>query len=104
MTGVFTQRDGTCTSAATDKPAPCCYTDANGSSCHCQRARVAEAALATAHADALREAANKSVIAAAIYDPGATQGYKGDRTLTEWQADAVVYTILDLIPQEKPHE
>jgi hypothetical protein len=63
-----------------------------------------EAALATARADALREAANKAVITAAIYDPGSTQGYKGDRTLTEWQADAVVYAILDLIPQEKPHE
>jgi hypothetical protein len=65
----------------------------------------AEAALATARADALRESANKAVIAAAIYDPGSTQGYKGDRTLTEWQADAVVHTILALIPQqEKPHE
>ena len=40
--------------------APCCYTDANGSSCHCQRAKVAEAALATARADALREAANEA--------------------------------------------
>jgi hypothetical protein len=60
--------------------------------------KKAIAALATARADHMREAADKAVIAAAIYDPGSTQGYKGDRTLTEWQADAVVHTILALIP------
>jgi len=37
-------------------PTPCCYTDANGSSCHCHRRKDAEAAIATARADALREA------------------------------------------------
>jgi hypothetical protein len=63
--------------------APCCYTDANGSSCHCQRAKVAEAALATARADALREAA--------------TMGHAHADLQTR---EAVRRAILALIPQE----
>ncbi|KQX18371.1 MULTISPECIES: hypothetical protein [unclassified Sphingomonas] len=33
-------------------------------------------------------------IGSAIADPGATQGYKGERTLTEWQVDAVMPIVL----------
>jgi len=32
-------------------------------------------------------------VASAIFDPGATEGYKGDRTLTEWQTDAVMRAL-----------
>lgn len=42
-------------------------------------------------------------IATAIFDPGATEGYKGDRTLTEWQTAAVMRVLspaADLTPQE----
>jgi len=35
----------------------------------------------------------KKRIGAAIFDPGATEGYKGERTLTEWQVDAVMRMI-----------
>lgn len=35
----------------------------------------------------------RKVIAGAISDPGATQGYKGERTLTEWQTDAVLAAL-----------
>lgn len=35
----------------------------------------------------------RNAIAAAIFDPGATEGFKGDRTLTEWQTDAVMRVI-----------
>ena len=38
--------------------------------------------------EALRKA-----VAAAIFDPGATEGYKGERTLTEWQVDAVMRAL-----------
>ncbi len=31
--------------------------------------------------------------AAAIFDPGATEGLKGDRTLTEWQTDSVMRAL-----------
>ena len=76
----------------------CCYTDANGSSCHCQRAKVAEAALATARADALREAV-EALRAAGSFG----------RTASEKHAALEQYclcrdAILALIPQEKPHE
>ncbi len=32
-------------------------------------------------------------LAAAIFDPGATEGCKGDRTLTEWQTDAAMRVL-----------
>ncbi len=32
-------------------------------------------------------------IASAIFDPGATEGFKGDRTLTEWQTAAVIRAL-----------
>ena len=32
-------------------------------------------------------------LAVAIFNPGATEGYKDDRTLTEWQADAVMRVL-----------
>jgi|GEM_PF-2124934 len=32
-------------------------------------------------------------IAAAIFDPGATEGRKGDRDLTTWQTDAVMHAL-----------
>lgn len=32
-------------------------------------------------------------IARAIADPGATEGYKNDRSLTEWQTDAVMRAL-----------
>ena len=34
-------------------------------------------------------------VAAAIFDPGETEGYKGERTLTEWQVDAVMRALID---------
>lgn len=40
----------------------------------------------------------RKAIATAIFDPGLTEGFKGDRTLTEWQTDAVM-RVLD---QTKP--
>ncbi len=36
----------------------------------------------------------RKAIGAAIFDPGATEGYKGDRTLTEWQMDAVMRALV----------
>jgi len=36
-------------------------------------------------------------IGSAISDPGATQGYKGDRGLAEWQLDAVMPIILEAL-------
>ncbi len=36
---------------------------------------------------------NRKAIAAAIFDPGATEGPKGERTLTEWQTDAVMRVL-----------
>ena len=69
----------------------CCYTDANGSSCHCQRRKDAEAALATARADALREAAG------AINPPAHCTAAHGQY----WQGvHAARAAILALIPQE----
>lgn len=32
-------------------------------------------------------------ISRAIFDPGETEGYKGDRTLTDWQTDAVMRVL-----------
>lgn len=44
-------------------------------------------------------------IAFAISDPGnAGEGYKGDRTLTEWQTDAVMRVIADWKAGSKPSE
>lgn len=34
-------------------------------------------------------------IATAIFDPGHVVGYKGERTLTQWQVDAVMKAIAD---------
>jgi len=34
-------------------------------------------------------------IFAAIYDPGATEGYKGNRTVTEWKTDAVMRALAE---------
>ncbi|WP_037437845.1 hypothetical protein [Sinorhizobium fredii] len=45
----------------------------------------------------------KKKMAAAIFDPGATEGYKGDRTLTEWQTDAVM-RALDAIVERSSAE
>lgn len=36
---------------------------------------------------------DRKAIAAAIFDPGATEGLKGERTLTEWQTDAVMRVL-----------
>lgn len=38
----------------------------------------------------------RKAIAKAIFDPGATEGYKGDRTLTQWQVDAVMRALAAL--------
>lgn len=35
----------------------------------------------------------RKAVGAAIFDPGTTEGYKGDRTLTEWQLDAVMRAL-----------
>ena len=40
-------------------------------------------------------------IGAAIFDPGATEGLKGERTLTEWQSDAVMRVIDALRASER---
>ena len=32
-------------------------------------------------------------ISAAIFDPGSTEGYKGDRSVTQWQTDAVMRVL-----------
>jgi hypothetical protein len=40
----------------------------------------------------------KKKVAAAIFDPGNTEGYKGERSLTEWQADAVMRVLSVLSP------
>lgn len=40
----------------------------------------------------------RKAVGQAISDPGATEGYKGERTLTDWQADAVL-RILALLPK-----
>lgn len=32
-------------------------------------------------------------ISRAIFDPGQTEGYKDDRTLTDWQTDAVMRVL-----------
>ncbi|MFC0305144.1 hypothetical protein ACFSTI_20925 [Rhizorhabdus histidinilytica] len=36
-------------------------------------------------------------LGSAISDPGVTQGYKGERTLTEWQLDAVMPIVLEAL-------
>lgn len=36
---------------------------------------------------------DSKAIAAAIFDPSATEGLKGERTLTEWQTDAVMRVL-----------
>ena len=40
----------------------------------------------------------RKIVAAAIFDPGKTEGYKGDRTLTEWQTDAVMRALYASLP------
>ncbi|MCA0275853.1 MAG: hypothetical protein LCH86_07615 [Proteobacteria bacterium] len=40
----------------------------------------------------------RKTVAAAIFDPGATEGFKGARTLTEWQTDAVMRALAALPP------
>lgn len=40
----------------------------------------------------------RKIVAAAIFDPGKTEGYKGDRTLTEWQTDAVMRALMPFYP------
>ena len=86
----------------------CCYTDANGSSCHCQRAKVAEAALATARADALREAAKWCNDEAERCDDasrwGGSRKYVSDCKAAAYALHNARHKILALIPQEKPHE
>lgn len=39
----------------------------------------------------------KKRIGTAIFDPGATEGYKGERTLTEWQVDAVMRILSERV-------
>lgn len=46
----------------------------------------------------------KKRIATAIFDPGATEGYKGERTLTEWQTDAVMRALSATRTAVKPLE
>lgn len=46
---------------------------------------------------------DRNAIAAAIFDPGTTEGMKGDRTLTEWQTDAVM-RVLSTAPGQAPLE
>lgn len=41
----------------------------------------------------------RKAVASAISDPGVTEGYKGDRTLTEWQVDAVMRALATPTPQ-----
>jgi hypothetical protein len=60
------------------------------------RADAAEAALA---AQIEADAGLRNRVATAIFDPGLTEGYKGDRTLTEWQVDAVMRAIAN-----QPHD
>ena len=46
--------------------------------------------------DKIAEAARGGVrkaVASAIFDPGATEGYRGERTVTEWQTDAVMRAL-----------
>ena len=40
----------------------------------------------------------RAKIAQAIHDPGATEGYKGERSLTEWQTDAVMRALVPIAP------
>lgn len=42
----------------------------------------------------------RKIVATAIFDPGATEGYKGDRTLTEWQTDAVMRVLAASAPMK----
>lgn len=35
----------------------------------------------------------RKAVATAIFDPGATEGLQGSRTLTEWQTDAVMRAL-----------
>lgn len=44
----------------------------------------------------------KKAVATAIFDPGATEGMKGERTLTEWQVDAVMRAIATLPASDTP--
>jgi hypothetical protein len=44
----------------------------------------------------------EKAVAQAIFDPGATEGYKGDRTLTEWQVQAVMRAITSHTPALPP--
>ena len=49
-----------------------------------------------AQPDKIAEAARGGVrkaVASAIFDPGATEGYRGERTVTEWQTDAVMRAL-----------
>lgn len=41
---------------------------------------------------------DRKAIAAAIFDPGATEGDKGARTLSGWQTDAVMRVLSALVP------
>jgi len=41
----------------------------------------------------VKRAKLRKAIGAAIFDPGSTEGYKGERTLTEWQTDAVIRVL-----------
>ncbi len=40
----------------------------------------------------------RAKVAQAIFDPGATEGYKGDRSLTDWQVDAVMRALITTPP------
>lgn len=55
---------------------------------------------ALAHPPAKREAGEnvdasilRERVSRAIFDPGQTEGYKGERTLTDWQTDAVMRVL-----------
>lgn len=45
---------------------------------------------------------DRKAIAAAIFDPGATEGLKGERTLTEWQTDAVMRALTASASEPEP--
>lgn len=51
---------------------------------------------------ALNSEGLEKAVAQAIFDPGATEGYKGDRTLTEWQVQAVMRAITSHTPALPP--
>jgi hypothetical protein len=59
--------------------------------------RLADALAAlTTPAPAIGEEEARRLIGNAIFDPGQLAGYKGERTLTDWQTDAVMLAFASL--------